>query len=882
MKKMLALLMLVCLLVPACALAADTLTVRKLDDQGKPVGDPIAKNAAGAYALENGVSYVMQGESAAGVKLHVSGEADVLLDGVRVETADEFALHVMGGGELNLVANGENSLVSSYAGESHVQYFKDIYWHLEKPINGGGGLYTQAETVISSISSSASLHIEGSLFGGFAQGVNVHVTMPGLTVVETNDYEYDAFEWDSEGSFTVDEEVAVQVRDEEDMNWAGAGSEQAEIYNMLRTLEADVTLTFYDEEGSLYAEVGAVVGGIYHLPAYSPAKEGMLFDGWLSDGETYMDSVEPEASMTFRAIVKPSVEVIYRTPGGEPETNPYHVDPDAFTPSEYDNVLGDRPLEDGKVLAYWQGSDGKQYRPDETYQISGNLTLTAVPAKACRITYLHPDGESYDEVTVAEGEKVPMISYDNYDVSFVGWKAEGGTVYTDENAPVAAGDMTLTAVVRRIFTITYRDPDGAWYDEASIEEGEKVPMLSYDDPNCIFLGWKAEDGTIYTDGNAPVATGDMTLRAHVVNAATIRFLKPKGGLWQEEKVGINTLYGVSGYADYGFVYWEKLPGGEIVYAGDTLRVTGNITLKAVVKPFVNLSFDYGDGKPVPPLRIPEGEVEFTPSQHYGREGFVHTGWKVSDVDMVLPCDTAFYADRDLTFIAQYEEAETVKLTYLAPDGKPLYVDHAPKGEAYDLICSHSELTEEQFFINGLKHWVSGGKSYERGATIYPTQDMTFTAELERQEHISVWVADVDKLDEPDSYAARLGNYVGSKFHVDDVAWYSVPTRGRAPEYIRVRNPGGDTQGDTQGKRHELDEWLEFGTDVKHNALIVIYWKELNAVSIPEPDGSMADDQLTASDVAAADLPKTGDPSSLMGWMALLGASAMGLKLRRKK
>lgn len=31
----------------------------------------------------------------------------------------------------------------------------------------------------------------------------------------------------------------------------------------------------------------------------------------------------------------------------------------------------------------------------------------------------------------------------------------------------------------------------------------------------------------------------------------------------------------------------------------------------------------------------------------------------------------------------------------------------------------------------------------------------------------------------------------------------------------------------------------------------------------------------------ADLPRTGDPSMLLGWMALLGVSAVGLKLRRK-
>jgi LPXTG-motif cell wall-anchored protein len=35
-------------------------------------------------------------------------------------------------------------------------------------------------------------------------------------------------------------------------------------------------------------------------------------------------------------------------------------------------------------------------------------------------------------------------------------------------------------------------------------------------------------------------------------------------------------------------------------------------------------------------------------------------------------------------------------------------------------------------------------------------------------------------------------------------------------------------------------------------------------------------------VAAGDLPKTGDPSMLGAWIALLGASCAGMKLRRKK
>ena len=38
----------------------------------------------------------------------------------------------------------------------------------------------------------------------------------------------------------------------------------------------------------------------------------------------------------------------------------------------------------------------------------------------------------------------------------------------------------------------------------------------------------------------------------------------------------------------------------------------------------------------------------------------------------------------------------------------------------------------------------------------------------------------------------------------------------------------------------------------------------------------------AKPVNTADLPETGDPSMLGAWAMLLGASAMGLKMRRKK
>ncbi len=42
------------------------------------------------------------------------------------------------------------------------------------------------------------------------------------------------------------------------------------------------------------------------------------------------------------------------------------------------------------------------------------------------------------------------------------------------------------------------------------------------------------------------------------------------------------------------------------------------------------------------------------------------------------------------------------------------------------------------------------------------------------------------------------------------------------------------------------------------------------------------DGMAAVIAAAASLPQTGDPSSLMGWTALLFASAAGMKMRRKK
>ena len=73
------------------------------------------------------------------------------------------------------------------------------------------------------------------------------------------------------------------------------------------------------------------------------------------------------------------------------------------------------------------------------------------------------------------------------------------------------------------------------------------------------------------------------------------------------------------------------------------------------------------------------------------------------------------------------------------------------------------------------------------------------------------------------------------------------------------------------------DWLRVGKregdpdrvkQIAANSTVTVYWKK--PIEIPD------------SPVAAGSLPETGDASSLMGWMALLGMSAAGLKLKKKR
>ena len=77
-------------------------------------------------------------------------------------------------------------------------------------------------------------------------------------------------------------------------------------------------------------------------------------------------------------------------------------------------------------------------------------------------------------------------------------------------------------------------------------------------------------------------------------------------------------------------------------------------------------------------------------------------------------------------------------------------------------------------------------------------------------------------------------------------------------------------------------------DELENGKLIVRFRSLSPVAITwkekpvDPDAGLPTDTLPMDTLPTDALPQTGDPSSLLGWFALLGASGLGMKAFGRK
>ena len=236
-------------------------------------------------------------------------------------------------------------------------------------------------------------------------------------------------------------------------------------------------------------------------------------------------------------------------------------------------------------------NDNPRYEPSESgepvkeLQRSGKQSLVAsYKADPVRIE-IDANGGVGGSVsqTVHKGTTVTLEAPTKEGHLFKGWEDEKGNSYpAGEDGKVkitVTGAMTLTAAWEaRSFTVTYVLLDGKTRTETAAY-GQNVTLGEEPRTGYTFVGWK--DGEkVYHAGETITVTEDKTLTAvWDARSFTVTYVLLNGETRTETAdYGKTVTLGEEPRTGYTFVGWKD--GEKVYHAGETITVTGDMTLTA--------------------------------------------------------------------------------------------------------------------------------------------------------------------------------------------------------------------------------------------------------------------------------------------------------------
>ena len=240
----------------------------------------------------------------------------------------------------------------------------------------------------------------------------------------------------------------------------------------------------------------------------------------------------------------------------------------------------------------WYKDDNPRHKPSESGEVveankwlNGGLSLvasyTVIPVRI-EIDANGGVGGSGSQ-TVQKGTTVTLEAPTKEGYLFTGWEDENKKIYpAGEDGKVhitVTEDMTLTAVWEaRSFTVTYVLLNGETRTK-TVNYGQTVTLGEEPRTGYTFVGWK--DGeNVYRAGETITVTEDKTLTAvWEARSFTVTYVLLNGETRTKTvNYGQTVTLGEEPRTGYTFVGWKD--GEKVYHAGETITVTGDMTLTA--------------------------------------------------------------------------------------------------------------------------------------------------------------------------------------------------------------------------------------------------------------------------------------------------------------
>ena len=293
------------------------------------------------------------------------------------------------------------------------------------------------------------------------------------------------------------------------------------------------------------------------------------------------------------------------------------------------------------------------------------------------------------------------------------------------------------------YTVTLR----SGFDDAviteTVEEGASftLPENTFVRPGYEFIGWTREGSTFLL---APGASSPIY--ADTVYEANWRLVEEPGPVTYtvtlsdgyasgttSVTVAADTMYTLPESpfqrTDYTFTGWNV--SGETLPAGESVLITGDITISAVWEPVPKYTVTLLSGENGETISVSSpmivGSTYTLPTCSWHNPGSDFAGWYYEG-DILVP-GSAVIVTSDITIYALWTEQEEpvppveyVTITVSGGDAGGQYIAQVEKGTEYTLPSNTFTYTG-YVFVN----WEIDGTSYEPGDTVTAEDDLTVTA-----------------------------------------------------------------------------------------------------------------------------------------------------------
>ena len=436
-------------------------------------------------------------------------------------------------------------------------------------------------------------------------------------------------------------------------------------------------------------------------------------------------------------------------------------------------------------------------------------------------------------------------TYRDSGIEIDGWYKDDNPRYTPSENGVGVdvsgeltGGLSLVASYKTILVRIEIDANGGVGGSGSqtVQKGKTVTLEAPTKEGHLFKGWKDEKGNSYpagTDGKVKITVNeDMKLTAvWEARTFTVTYVLPDGKTRTETAAYGQTVTLVEEpRIGYTFVGWKD--GEKVYHAGETITVTGDMTLTAEWKKLpsalVRIEIDANGGVGGSGSQTVQKGKTVT-LEAPTKEGHLFTGWK-DEKGNSYPAGADgkvnITVNEDMKLTAVWE-ARTFTVTYVLLDGKT-----RTETVAYGQKLTLGEEPRTGYTFVG---WKDGEKMYHAGETITVTEDKTLTAVWDTRSFTVTYVL------------------LNGKTRTETAAYGQNVTLGEEPRtgYTFVGWKDGE-------KMYHAGETITVTEDMTLTA----EWEKLPS---------------------AENLPKTGDESSVLLWSAVLAVSAAaGFMLKRKK